>query len=116
MLLSQGSPNWESFFTKGPMKTGMFSVEKRESERIFSVKGMFINNFGIGNMGGGSSVAVDHSCSKLVGVLRLFVFTFICILWIIKIESKIPFEFENRVIPQSRVRKVLVSSWFHGVT
>ena len=77
--------------------------------------GVFGNNFSIGNMGGSSFVAVDHSCSELVGILRLFIFAFIHVLWIIEIEGKIPFEFENRVKPQFRVRKVSVPSWFHGV-
>ena len=80
-------------FAKGPMKTGMFSVKKKKSERVFSVKRVFINDFGICDVGGGSFVAVDHSCSELVGVLKLFIFAFIHILWIIEIESKIPFEF-----------------------
>ena len=102
-------------FTKGPMKAGMLSMVRRESEGVLGILRMFGNNFGIGDMGGGSFVTVDHPCSELVGVLRLFIFVFIHILWIIKIEGKIPFEFEDGVIPQFRVRKVSVPSWFHGV-
>ena len=102
------------FFTKGPMKAGMFLVVGRESEGVLGVLRMFRNDFGVGDMGGGSFVAVDHLCSELVGILR-FIFVFICVLQIIKIEGKIPFEFEDGVIPQFRVRKVLVPSWFHGV-
>ena len=111
-----GKPILVVLFTKGPMKTGMFSVVGREGERILGVLGMFGNNFSISDVGGSSFVAVDHLCSELVGVLRLFVFAFICVLWIIEIESKIPFELEDGVIPQFRVRKVSVPSWFHRVT
>ena len=100
------------FFAKGPMKTGMFLLIRRESEGVFDVLRMFRNDLGISDKGGCSFVAVDHSCSKLVGILRLFVFTFIHVLQIIKIEGKVPFEFEHRVIPHFRVRKVLVPSWF----
>ena len=73
---------------------------------------MLRDDFSICDVGGGSFVAVDYSCSELVGVLRLFVFAFIHVFWIIEIEGKVLFEFEDRVIPQSRVRKVLVPSWF----
>ena len=104
-------------FTKGPMKAGIFSVVGRESERVFGVLGMFGNDFGISDVRGSSFVAVDHLCSELVGVLRLFVFAFIRVLQIIEIESKIPFEFENRVILHFRVRKVHISifliPWSH---
>ena len=110
-----GEPILVILFTKGPMKTGMFLTVERESERVFGVLRMFGNDFSISDMGGCSFVAVDHSCLKLVGILRLFVFTFICILQIIEIEGKIPFEFENGVIPHFRVRKVSVPSWFCGV-
>ena len=99
-------------FAKGPMKTRVFSVVGRESERVFGVLGMFGNDFSISDMRGSSFVAVDHPCSELVGVLRLFIFIFIHVLQIIKIESEIPFELEDRVIPQFRVRKVSVPSWF----
>ena len=102
-------------FAKGPMKTSMFLAVGRESKGVFGVLRMFRNDFGIGDVRGSSFVAVEHSCSELVGVLRLFVFAFICVLWIIKIEGKILFEFENGVIPHSRVRKVSVPSWFHRV-
>ena len=107
-----GKPVLVVFFTKGPMKAGVFSVVGRESKRVFGVLGMFRNDLGISNVRGCSLVAVDHLCLELVGVLRLFIFTFICVLQIIKIEGKVPFEFENRVIPHSRVRKVSVPSWF----
>ena len=103
-----GKPILVILFTKGPMKAGMFLTVGRESKRVFSVLRMFKNDFSICDMRGSSFIAVDHLCSELVGVLRLFVFAFIHILWIIKIESKIPFEFEDGVIPQFRVRKVLV--------
>ena len=91
---------WAIFFEKGPIKTGVFLSIGRKGERVFSVLRMFRNNFGICDKGGCSFVAVDHLCSELVGILRLFVFAFICILWITKIEGKIPFEFEDGVIPQ----------------
>ena len=61
-------------FTKGPMKVGMFSVVGRESERVFGVLGMFRDDFSVSDMRGCSFVAVDHPCSELVGVLRLFIF------------------------------------------
>ena len=115
IFIVSGKPVLVILFTKGPMKAGMFLMVGRESKRVFGVLGVFGNNFSICEVRGSSFVAVDHLCSELVGVLRLFVFAFICVLWIIKIESKIPFEFENGVIPQSRVRKVSVPSWFHGV-
>ena len=102
-------------FTKGPMETGMFLVVRRKSEGVFGVLRMFRNDFGICDKGGCSFVAVDHLCSELVGVLRLFIFAFICVLQIIEIEGKVPFKFENGVIPHFRVRKVLVPSWFCGV-
>ena len=102
-------------FAKGPMKTGMFSMIGRESKGVFSVLRMFRNDFGICDKRGCSFVAVDHPCSELVGVLRLFIFTFILILWIIEIKVKILFEFKDGVIPHFRVRKVSVPSWFHGV-
>ena len=104
------------FFAKGPMKTGMFSSIGRKGEGVFGVLRVFENNFGICNVGGSSFVAVDHPCSELVGVLELFIFTFILVFWIIDIEIKILLEFENGVIPHSRVRKVSVSSWFYRVT
>ena len=97
-------------FAKGPMKAGMFSAVRRESERVFGVLRMFRNDFSISDMRGSSFVTVDHPCSELVGVLRLFIFTFIHVLQIIKIEGKILYKFENGVIPQFRVRKVLVPS------
>ena len=103
------------FFAKGPMKTGVFSSIRRESKGIFGVLRAFENNFSICDMRGSSFVAVDHLCSKVVRVLRLFIFIFILVPQIIKIESKILFEFEDRVIPHFRVRKVSVPSWFHGV-
>ena len=115
VFIISGKPILVILFTKGPMKAGMFSAVRRESERIFGVLGMFRNDFGISDMRGCSFVAVDHLCSELVGVLRLFIFAFIHVLQIIKIEGKILFEFEDRVIPQFRVRKVLVPSWFHRV-
>ena len=59
------------FFAKGPMKTGMFLVVGRESERVFGVLGVFVDDFGISDVGGGSFVTVDHLCSELVGVLTL---------------------------------------------
>ena len=102
-------------FAKGPMKTGMFSSIGMEGKRVFSVLRIFRNDFSICDIGGSSFVAVDHLHLELVGVLELFIFTFILILWIIDIEGKIPFKFEDRVIPHSRVRKVSVPSWFHGV-
>ena len=102
-------------FAKGPMKTSMFSAVGRESERVFGVLRMFRNNFGVSDMRGSSFIAIEHSCSELVGVLRLFIFAFICVLWIVEIKGKVPFEFENGVIPHFRVRKVSVPSWFHGV-
>ena len=105
-----GKPILVILFTKGPMKAGVFLVVGRKSERVFGVLGMFGNDFGISDVRGSSFVAVDHLCSELVGVLRLFIFIFICVLWIIKIEGKVPFEFENGVIPHFRVRKVLVPS------
>ena len=89
---------------------------KKGKQGVLGVLRMFRNDFGIGDIRGGSFVAVDHPCSELVGVLRLFVFAFIHVLQIIKIEGKILFEFEDGVIPQFRVRKVLVPSWFCGVT
>ena len=115
VFIVSGKPILVILFTKGPMKESVISAVRREGKRVFGVLRMFGNDFGIGDMGGSSFVAVDHLCSELVGVLRLFVFAFICVLQIIKIESKIPFEFEDRVIPQFRVRKVLVPSWFCGV-
>ena len=86
------------FFAKGPMKRGVFSVVGRESEGVLGVLRVFRDDFSICDKGGCSFVAVDHSCLELVGVLRSFIFAFICILWIIKIEGKIPFQFEDRVI------------------
>ena len=97
------------------MKTSMLSAERRKSGRVFGVKRMFRDNFSISNVGGSSFVAIDHSGSELGGVLRLFIFAFICVLQIIEIEGKIQFEFEDRVIPQSRVRKVSVPSSFCGI-
>ena len=105
-----GKPILVILFTKGPMKAGVVLVGGRKSEWVFGVLGMFGNDFGISDVRGSSFVAVDHLCSELVGVLRLFIFIFICVLWIIKIEGKVPFEFENGVIPHFRVRKVLVPS------
>ena len=102
-------------FAKGPMETGVFSAIGGKGKRVFGVLGMFGNDFGISDVGGSSFVAVDHPCSELVGVLRLFIFIFIHVLWVIKIEGKIPFEFEDGVIPQFRVGKVSVPSWFHRV-
>ena len=115
MVVVSGKSILVILFAKGPMKTSMFSAVGRESEGVFSVLRMFRNDFSICDKRGCSFVAVDHSCSELVRVLRLFVFTFICVLWIIEIEGKVPFEFENGVIPHSRVRKVSVPSWFHRV-
>ena len=66
---------------------------------ILGVLRVFGNDFSISDMGGSSFVAVDHLCSELVGVLRLFIFTFICVLQIVEIEGKILFEFEDGVIP-----------------
>ena len=102
-------------FAKGPMKTSMFSSIGRKGKRVFSVLRVFRDDFGICDKRGCPFVAVDHSCLELVGVLELFIFIFIPIFWIIDIESKILFEFEDGVIPHSRVRKVLVPSWFHRV-
>ena len=102
-----GEPVLVILFTKGPMKTGMFLVIGRESKGAFGILGVFRDNFSICNKRGCSFVAVDHSCSELVGVLRLFIFAFICVLQIIKIEGKVSFEFKNGVIPHFRVRKVL---------
>ena len=110
-----GKPILVIFFTKGPMKAGMSSVVGRESEGVLGVLGLFGNDFSVSDVGGGSFVAVDHLCSELVGVLRLFIFIFIHVLWIIEIEGKILFELEDGVIPQFRVRKVLVPSWFREV-
>ena len=107
--------NAQVYDKSGRYHSGMFSTVGRESERVFGVLGMFRNDFGISDMRGCSFVAVDHSCSELVGVLRLFVIAFICVLWIIEIEGKVPFKFENGVIPHFRVRKVSVPSWFHRV-
>ena len=101
------------FFAKGPMKTSMFSLIG--SKGVFGVLRVFRNDFGISDVRGSSFVAVEHLCSKLIGVLRLFVFAFIHVLQIIEIEGRIPFEFENGVIPHFRVRKVSIPSWFHGV-
>ena len=96
-------------FTKGPMETGMFLVVRRKSKGVFGVLRIFRNDFGTCDKGGCSFVAVVHlQCSELVGVLRLFIFA-LCVLWIIEIEGKVPFKFENGV------RKVLVPSWFCGV-
>ena len=53
------------FFAKGPMKTGMFSAVRRESERVLGVLGVFRNNFSVCDKGGCSFVAVDHSCFKV---------------------------------------------------
>ena len=103
------------FFAKGPMKTSVFSSIGRESKGVFGVLRVFRNDFGISDVRGSSFVAVEHLCSKLIGVLRLFVFAFIHVLQIIKIEGKIPFEFENGVIPHFRVRKVSIPSWFRRV-
>ena len=103
------------FFAKGPMEASMFSAVEREGEGVFSVLRVFRSDFSICDKRGCSFVAVDHLCSELVGVLRLFIFTFILILWIIEIKGKILFEFEDGVIPHFRVRKVLVPSWFHEV-
>ena len=117
VFIISGKPILVILFTKGPMKAlGLFSVVRRESERVLGVLRMFGNDFGISDIGGSSFVAVDHPCSELVGVLRLFIFIFIRVLWIFKIGGKIPFEFEDGVIPQFRVRKVSVPSWFCGVT
>ena len=102
-------------FAKGPMKAGMFLVIRRKCERVFGILRVFRNDFSICDVGGSSFVAADHLHLELVGVLELFIFTFILILWIIDIEGKIPFKFEDRVIPHSRVRKVSVPSWFCGV-
>ena len=115
VFVVSGKPVLVILFAKGPMEAGMFSVVGREGERILGVLGMFRNDFGVSNIGGSSFVAVDHSCSKLIGVLRLFVFAFIHVFWVIEIEGKILFEFENRVIPHFRVRKVSIPSWFCGV-
>ena len=115
VVITPGKSILVIFFAKGPMKTGMFSLIGRKGEGVFGVLRVFRNKFGIYDMRGSSFVAVDHPCSELVGVLRLFIFAFICALQIIKIEGKIPFEFENGVIPHSRVRKISVPSWFHGV-
>ena len=103
------------FLAKGPVETSVFLLIRGESEGVFGVLRMFGNDFGISDMRGSSFVAVDHLCSELVRILRLFIFIFICVLWIIEVEGKIPFEFEDGVIPQFRVRKVLVPSLFHGV-
>ena len=65
------------FLAKGPMETSMFSVVRKKSKRIFGVLRVFKNNFGVSDLGGSSFVAVEHLCSELVGVLRLFIFTFI---------------------------------------
>ena len=62
------------------MKTGVFSSIGGESEGVFGVLRMFGNNFGICDKRRYRFVAVDHSCSDLVGVLRLFVFAFIHVL------------------------------------
>ena len=110
VFVISGKPVLVILFTKGPMEAGMFSAVREKSERILGVLGMFRNDISVSDMGGGSFVAVDHPYSELVGVLRLFVFTFICVLQIIKIEGKILFEFEDGVIPQFRVRKVSVPS------
>ena len=99
-------------FAKGPMKTGVFLLIGRKGKGVFGVLRMFGNDFSISYKGGCSFVAVDHLCLELVGILRLFIFVFILVFWIIDIEGKIPFKFEDRVIPHSRVRKVSVPSWF----
>ena len=75
-----GKPILVILFTKGPMKAGMFLAVRGKSERVLGVLGMFGNDFSISDMGGGSFVAVDHLCSELVGVLRLFIFAFIHVL------------------------------------
>ena len=116
VFVVSGKPILVILFTKGPMKAGMSSVVGRESEGVLGVLRMFRNDFGISDMGGGSFVAVDHPCLELAGILRLFVFAFIHVLQIVEIEGKILFEFEDGVIPQFRVRKVSVPSWFRGVT
>ena len=110
-----GKPILVILFTKGPMKAGMFTAVRRESKGVLCVLRVFRNDFSIGDVRRSSFVAVDHLCSELVRVLRLFILAFIHVLWIIEIESKILFEFEDGVIPQFRVRKVSVPSWFHGV-
>ena len=45
-----GKPVLVIFFTKGPMKAGMFSTIRREGERVFGVLRMFRDDFGIGDM------------------------------------------------------------------
>ena len=60
------------------MKTSMLSVKGGKSKGVFGVEGMFSNDFGIGDMRGDSFVAIEHSCSELVEILRLFVFAFMC--------------------------------------
>ena len=82
-----GKPILVILFTKGPMKAGVFLVVRREGERVFGILRMFRNDFGVSDVGGSSFVAVDHLCSELVGVLRLFIFAFIRVLWIIEIEG-----------------------------
>ena len=103
------------FLAKGPVETSVFLLIRGESEGVFGVLRVFRNDFSVCDKRGCSSVAVDHLCSELVGILRLFIFAFIHVLLIIKIEGKVPFEFEGGVIPHFRVRKVSVPSWFCGV-
>ena len=110
VFLVSGKPILVIFFAKGLMKTSMFLAVGREGKRVFGVLRMFRDDFSIGDMRGYSFIAVDHLCLELVEVLRLFIFAFIYVLQIIKIEGKILFEFEDGVIPQFRVRKVSVSS------
>ena len=76
----------------------MFSSIGRKGKGVFGILRMFGNDFSIYDKGECSFVAVNHLSLELVGILRLFVFTFILTLWIIEIEGKIPFEFEDRVI------------------
>ena len=57
------------FFAKGLMKTSVFLAVGRESKKgVFGVLEMFGNDFSICDKGRCSFVAVDHSCSELVGI------------------------------------------------
>ena len=59
VFIISGKPVLVILFTKGPMKAGMFLAVREESERVLGVLRMFRNDFGVGDMGGNSFVAVD---------------------------------------------------------
>ena len=65
--------------TEIPMKASMLLMKGGEGKRIFGLMRLFGTDFGISDVSGNPFVTVDHYSLELVGVLRLFVFVFICI-------------------------------------